>query len=129
MGNSKAHNWSLVSPLPVVEYVSEHDEYLVHWNGYVMPHVIALNVALADYKARPTPAMIRMMNDRYRKLYEDKVFGDPKWAVFVFDEDRFNPYHYFVRKMSEHFYNSGVLDNMDVKEVFHLFDYRKAVKG
>ena len=39
-------SWSLLDTKPVMLYIEKCDEYLVYWNGVVMPHKMSLCMAM-----------------------------------------------------------------------------------
>ena len=55
-------SWSMLDPKPVLLYLSNLDEYIVYWNGKVMPHAMALNMALETYGIYATPEMKPLWN-------------------------------------------------------------------
>jgi hypothetical protein len=61
--------WSLLDFRPVVKYVPNCDDYIVYWNGIVMPHKMALCIASQLFGVYPTPEMKIVLQENYCKLY------------------------------------------------------------
>lgn len=77
------YSWSLLDPRPVLRYVEECDEYIVYWNGIVMPHLMALNFTMERFNMYPSPEMKRMMASNYEKIYYSGGFGHRNWDEIV----------------------------------------------
>jgi hypothetical protein len=62
------HSWSLLDPKPVLRYVSHVDDYIVYWNGVVMPHSMALCMAMERLGIWPTPEMKMALEKTYEQI-------------------------------------------------------------
>jgi hypothetical protein len=116
-------SWSLLDPKPVMLYLQELDEYIVYWNGIVMPHSMALCMAMEYIQIWPTPEMKNAMEENYRRIYYANGFDTRAWdhkveAGFV--------YPYLKRIMGEHL--KKTLEGRDFKDVLDWFDYSRARK-
>lgn len=63
-----AYMMSLLKPQPVVARVVEFDEYVVFWNGIVMPYAAALYVATRSSNVFPTMTVKDRIDDSFRRL-------------------------------------------------------------
>ncbi len=114
-------SWSLLDPRPVLLYLEHHDEYLVFWNGLVMPHIFALHMAVELYGIYPTPEMKKARLTTYKKLYYTNAFNTRAWDSRVKDGDVFT----FLK----HLLNAHIAKTCEGKtlpEVLDWFDYKKA---
>ena len=59
---------SLLGPRPVVARVVEFDEYVVFWNGIVMPYAAALYIATRSGNVYPTPNVTKHIDESFRRL-------------------------------------------------------------
>lgn len=116
-------SWSLLDPKPVLLYLSKHDDYIVYWNGIVMPHTMALCMAMEFYGIYPTPEMKTALEKTYEKLYYGNAFETRAWDNLV----KGSPvYPYLKNKMIDHL--KKVIGEADAegKDVIGWFDYDKA---
>ncbi len=113
--------WSLLDAKPVVLYLEHHDDYIVYWNGIVMPHTMALCMAMEFAGIYPTPEMKTAMESNYRKLYYAGAFNTRAWDLKVAESP---VYPYLKRIMADHF--KDFLDVADPSIVLGWFDYSKA---
>ena len=113
--------WSLLDPKPVLCYLSQHDEYIVYWNGIVMTHSQALNMAMEYLGIFPTPEMKTAMQTTYNKLYYAGAFETRSWDNIVSSGDTYTP----IRKWMKDHLNLHV-KNAEAKEVLGWFDYKRA---
>lgn len=118
------HTWSLLDPKPVLLYVDRCDEYIVYWNGIVMPHKMALAMSMeAVCGIYPTPEMKTAMERDYEKLYYANAFNTRAWDHKVSESPL---YPYLKRIMADHL--KKVLENRTPQEVLKWFDYSMARK-
>ena len=113
--------WSLLDAKPVLLYLQHHDEYIVYWNGVVMPHSMALCMSMEFAGIYPTPEMKTAMEATYRKLYYAGAFNTRAWDLKVSESP---VYPYLKRIMAEHF--KGLMEDADPSVVLGWFDYNKA---
>lgn len=59
---------SLLGPRPIVARVVEHDEYVVFWNGIIMPYAAALYIATRSGNVYPTPNVTKHIDNSFRRL-------------------------------------------------------------
>lgn len=114
-------SWSLLDPKPVLLYLPKVDEYIVYWNGNVMPHTMALSMTMEFFGIYPTPEMKNALEDTYRRIYYTNGFGTRAWDSKV---ESGPVYHYLKRIMLDHL--KKVLENKDAKDVLKWFDYQRA---
>ena len=117
------YSWSLIDPRPVLKYVDLLDEYIVYWNGAVMSHPIALNIAMEHLGMYPTPAMKAAMVKDHARIYYCNGFGSQpeNWRDIIKSR---STYRYLSRFMCDHV--AEVVKQHDPIEVFMWFDYSKA---
>lgn len=63
-----AYTMSLLGPRPVVALVKEHNEYIVFWNGIIMPYAAAMYLALEGGNIYPTPQVKSCLGNAFRRL-------------------------------------------------------------
>lgn len=63
-----AYTMSLLDPKPVVALVKEHNEYIVFWNGIIMPYAAALYLAVEGGNIYPPPQAKSCIRDAFRRL-------------------------------------------------------------
>lgn len=117
------YQWSLISPFPVLKYLPKHDEYIVYWNGIVMPHIIALNIAMNKLGIFVSYHVYESMEATYNKLYYAGAFGDRQWDFYLGNEDR-RIITYLNSIMNEHATN--VVKGNTPAEVLSWFNYKNA---
>jgi len=117
------HTWSLLDPRPVLLYLDKSDEYIVYWNGVVMPHTIALCIAMENFGIWPTPEMKTSMERDYERIYYANGFDTRAWDEKVSNSPVFP---YLKRIMTEHV--KKVIEGKDARDVIGWFDYSKARK-
>ena len=117
-------SWSLLDPKPVLFYVSKSDDYIVYWNGIVMPHSMALCMAMEQACGiYPTPEMKTVLEQGYERLYYSNAFDTRAWDSKVEGSPL---YPYLKRIMQDHL--KKVIEDKDPKEVLSWFDYERARK-
>lgn len=114
-------SWSLIDPKPVLLYLQKHDEYIVYWNSVVMPHSMALCMAMEKLGIYATPEMKRAMEQTYERLYYGGAFETRAWDQRV---ESGPVYPYLKRIMQEHL--RKVTENREKKELLGWFDYSRA---
>jgi hypothetical protein len=117
------YSWSLLDPKPMLIYLDYHDDYIVVWNGVVMPHIMALCMAMELFGIFPTPEMKTAMESNYRKLYYANAFDTRSWDSQVTSNEL---YHYLKRIMGKHLIKT--LENKKPQEVLSWFNYNRARK-
>lgn len=113
-------SWSMLDPKPVLVYLTQHDEYIVYWNGIAMTHSQALNMALEFMGIFPTPEMKQAMVHTYQKLYYADAFETRAWDDMAQSET----YTRLKKWMKDHLI--AHLKDADAKEVLGWFDYKRA---
>lgn len=116
-------SWSLLDPRPVMMYLHDIDEYIVYWNGIVMPHTMALCLAMEFYGVWATPEMKTSMEKDYERIYYANGFQTRAWDAKVSSSP---VYPYLKRIMSDHL--KKVVSGKDAKDVLGWFDYSRARK-
>jgi hypothetical protein len=116
-------SWSLLDPKPVLMYLHNLDEYIVYWNGIVMPHAMALSIAMEGVGIYPTPEMKDCLEKNYRKIYYSNGFDTRAWDSQI---SKGFVYSYLKRVMHEHV--SSITENKPAQEILGWFDYSKARK-
>jgi len=117
------HSWSLLDPKPMLIYLDYHDDYIVVWNGVVMPHTMALCMAMELFGIFPTPEMKTAMEVNYRKLYYANAFDTRSWDNQAASNEL---YSYLKRIMGKHLIKT--LENKKPQEVLSWFNYNRARK-
>jgi hypothetical protein len=107
-------------------YIDQCDEYIVYWNGVVMPHTMALCMAM-EYASGiyPTPEMKTALEKDYERLYYSNAFNTRAWDLKVADSP---VYPYLKRIMKEHLTKVIQEPKRPAAEVLGWFDYSKARK-
>lgn len=116
-------SWSLLEPRPVLLYLPKLDEYIVYWNGKVMPHTMALNMSLEYFGIYSTPEMKTAMEQDYKKIYYSNGFETRAWDLKVAESPL---YPYLKRVMKEHLDNLLGDSKRDISEVLGWFRYERA---
>ncbi len=114
-------SWSLLDPRPVLLYLSHLDEYIVYWNGIVMPHSMALCMAMESFGVWATPEMKTSMEKTYERIYYANGFDTRAWDRKVSNSPI---YPYLKRIMNDHLLK--VVKDKEAKDVLGWFDYKKA---
>ena len=118
--------WSLLDNRPVLKYVSNCDDYIVYWNGIVMPHKMALCIAGRLIGVYPTPEMKIVMQENYLKLYYANSFGSlGKWYHLVTNRQMYN----VVENHMMNHLNELQQQNIPGAEVLGWFDYNRVAIG
>ena len=117
------HTWSLLDPRPVLLYLDKSDEYIVYWNGVVMPHTMALCIAMENFGVWATPEMKTAMERDYERIYYANGFDTRAWDGKVSDSPVFP---YLKRIMAEHV--KKVIEGKEARDVIGWFEYSKARK-
>ncbi len=117
-------SWSMLDPKPVLFYFSNCDDYIVYWNGIVMPHTMALCMAMEHACGiYPTPEMKTALEKNYERLYYSNAFETRAWD----DKVSSSPlYPYLKRIMSEHI--QTLVEKYDAVQVLSWFNYERARK-
>jgi len=114
-------SWSLLDPKPVLLYLEHLDEYIVYWNGVVMPHSMALCMSMEHMGIYPTPEMKTALEKNYDRIYYSNGFQTRAWDSRV----QASPvYPYLKRIMADHI--AKVFDGKNPKDVLSWFDYKRA---
>lgn len=116
-------SWSLIDPKPVLLYLENHDDYIVYWNGVVMPHSMALCMAMEYFGIYPTPEMKTAMEKNYEILYYSGAFNTRAWDSRV---DLSPLYPYLKRIMKDHI--SKLIEKNEPNTILGWFDYKKSRK-
>jgi len=115
--------WSLLDPKPVPIYLQHQDDFIVYWNGIVMPHRMALVLAMEHFGIYPTPEVKTALRKNYERLYYSGAFQTRAWDQMVSNSGS-EIISYLRRKMQDHL--SKTLENRTAQEVFAWFDYKRA---
>lgn len=115
------HSWSLLDPKPVLLYLPQHDDYIVYWNGVVMPHSMALCMAMEVIGIWATPEMKTVMEKNYERLYYAGAFNTRAWDSRVASGP---VYSYLKRCMGEHIIKT--VEGKEPKEILGWFNYNRA---
>ncbi len=117
------HSWSLVDPRPVAVYLVNVDDYLVYWNGKVMPHLMAMNMVMEYFGMYPTPEMKTAMEKNYERIYYSNGFATRAWDRRV----QSGPIYPYLKRIMEPHLKSLITDKAKtISEVLSWFDYSKA---
>jgi len=119
MRNEQA--WSLLDPKPVLIYVETLDDYIVYWNGVVMPHSMALCMTMEYIGVWPTPEMKTAMEQNYDRIYYAGGFQTRAWDRRV---ESGHIYPYLKRIMGDHI--SKTIEGKDPSEILGWFNYQRA---
>jgi hypothetical protein len=114
-------SWSLLDPRPVLLYIPNVDDYIVYWNGVVMPHSMALCMAMEYIGIYATPEMKTCMEKNYSRLYYSNAFGTRAWDSKVEGSPL---YPYLKRIMQNHL--KKLVEGKEAKDILSWFDYTKA---
>jgi len=117
--------WSLLDPRPVLLYLSNLDEYIVYWNGVVMPHKMALCMSMEHFGIWATPEMKTAMEKDYERIYYAGGFQTRAWDRKVAGSPL---YPYLKRIMQDHLKKVITEKGTEAKDVLAWFDYKKARK-
>jgi hypothetical protein len=125
----KEKSWSMIDPRPVLKYIPRCDDYIVYWNGIVMPHKMALIIGMQLLNIFPTPEMKRAANENYKKLYFSNAFGDEskEWVNLVNNNKNTSTIYNIVLKSIQKHITSLKEKNYSGKEVLGWFDYSRAI--
>jgi hypothetical protein len=115
------HSWSLLDPKPVLLYLPQHEDYIVYWNGVVMPHSMALCIAMEYINLWPTPEMKSEMEKTYRRLYYGGAFNSRAWDNRAGNGE---VYSYLKRCMADHL--KKFMEGKTGQEILSWFDYGRA---
>lgn len=114
--------WSLLDTRPVLKYVPQCDDYIVYWNGIVMPHKMALCLAGRLINVYPTPEMKIVLEENYLKLYYVNAFGSlGKWNDLVTNRQMYN----VVENHMMNHLNELQQQNIPGAEVLGWFNYNR----
>jgi len=115
------HSWSLLDPRPVLLYAKHIDDYVVYWNGVVMPHNMALCMTMEYLGIFPTPEMKISLEKTYHRLYYSNTFETRAWDIRV---ENGMLYPYLKRIMAEHIKKQ--VEERDPREILSWFDYSRS---
>lgn len=115
-------SWSMLDPKPILCYLSKFDEYIVVWNGAVMPYSYALCLASERYQVYTSPAMLASMHKTYTKLYYAGAFGRAANWQAIIQERR--TYGYLKLFMKNHL--DTLCANKSAAEMMGWFDMDNA---
>lgn len=73
----------MLDPRPVVLYLPKYDDYLVVWNGAIMPLVHAQYIAAWWMGIYVSKSVITELDQRYYKLYYAGAFGEQDWDHMI----------------------------------------------
>jgi hypothetical protein len=118
------HSWSLLDPKPVLFYVDNVDDYIVYWNGVVMPHSMALCIAMEFLGVFPTPEMKLALERNYSKLYYANAFNTRAWDRKAASGAL---YPYLKHITADHV--KKTIEGKDPKDVLGWFNYKRARKN
>ena len=121
--DEEEYAWSLISPLPVMVFLPKHDDYIVYWNGAVMPHLLAMNLAMKNFGIFPSPSVRTAIEENYKKLYYADAFGNRQWDTFL-DSEGYSVFRYMNSVMHRHIHTT--LENKTPMEVLDWFNYKHA---
>lgn len=114
-------SWSMVDPKPVMTYVSSSDDYIVYWNGVVMPHSMALCLAMEHFGIFATPEMKYCMEQQFRDLYYANAFQRRDWDEKVASGNLYST----VRRLIQDHLNC-CMEGKKAKDVLGWFCYSRA---
>lgn len=117
------YSWSLLDPRPILKYVDFLDEYIVYWNGVLMPHGVALNLAMEMFKIFPTPTMKAELHLTYKRIYYSNGFGEMphEWEDAI---STGRVYSYLRNLLYPHI--KEVVEKHEPQEVLGWFAYSRA---
>ena len=115
------HSWSLLDPKPVLFYVDNVDDYIVYWNGVVMPHSIALCIAMEFLGVFPTPEMKLALERNYSRLYYANAFNTRAWDRKAASGAL---YPYLKHIMTDHV--KKTVEGKEPKDILGWFNYKRA---
>jgi len=118
----KEKAWSLIAPQPVIFLVPSHNEYFVYWDGFLMPYLVAFNLAMENYQIYPSPKMKEEMFTKYRQLYYSGAFG------FTIDNfENFAPagLYGYVRQTIGTKVKDQLLKKNTITEVLNMFNLER----
>ena len=121
--HEKEYAWSLISPLPVMLYLPKHDDYIVYWNGTVMPHIMALNLTMKCLGIFPTPSVKDAIEKNYNRLYYAGAFGDRQWDEFI-NKEGYSVFRYMNSIMHRNIQKT--IEGKTPMEVLNWFNYNNA---
>jgi hypothetical protein len=120
-------SWSMIDPRPVLKYVPKCNDYIVYWNGVVMPHSMALAQGMTLLNIHPTPEMKRVLHENYYKLYYSDAFGvGRQWESTVRYYQELCIWPLFSRYMEAHL-NSLKQQNYSGSDILKWFDYNRII--
>jgi hypothetical protein len=114
-------SWSLLDPKPVLLYLPNSDEYIVYWNGVVMPHAMALCMAMEFIGIYATPEMKTSLEENYKRIYYANGFDTRAWDHQITTQP---VYSYLKKVMKDHLFK--IMDGKEPKDVLQWFDYNRA---
>lgn len=114
-------SWSMLDAKPVLIYLQKHDEYIVMWNGAIMPYAHALCIAGERLGIYTSPSMRNEMNSTFFKLYYAGAFGEQHWDNIV-EENR--TYNYLRGFMFEHM--NKISEISTGNDILRWFDFSNA---
>lgn len=117
----KERAWSMLDTKPVILYLTHHDEFIVVWNGIVMPYIFAQCMAAERFGVYISPAMCDALKNTYNRLYYAGAFRTREWDHIVINT---SVYHYLIKIMTEHL--DKVCQNKTGKEIMSWFDTNNA---
>lgn len=92
--------WGSVDPRPIVMYLPEQDDYMVVWNGVILPLVHAQCMAFEWIGVWAGAAIYRELDLRYRELYLAGAFGSRNWDGII--AENASTYHLLKRILFDH---------------------------
>ena len=120
---SAEKSWSLLDHRPVLKYIPKCDDYIVYWNGIVMPHKMALCIGGILLNIFPTPEMRTQLQKNYLRLYYANAFDcSGSWDHIIHEGTEM--YGFFNRYMGKHL-EFIKEQNIPGSEVLGWFDYSR----
>lgn len=99
----KEHTWSILDPKPILFYVRDCKDYLVLWNGILMPHKLALNLAMEfSCGMFPTPEIKNAIVESFI-IFEKYFLTSSKSELRDYVINQFINYRY--KEDKESYYN------------------------
>lgn len=114
-------SWSMVDPKPILKYVPVSDDYIVYWNGVVMPHSMALCLAMEYFGVFPTPEMKNSMEQQFKDLYYANAFQRRDWEQKVASGNLYSTLRHLTQDHLKSF-----LEDKQAKDVLGWFCYSRA---
>ena len=92
-------SWSKLDARPVIMYLPEQDDYMVAWNGVILPFVHAQCMAFEWVGVWVGSSVQDALNHRYQELYFAGAFGSRQWDDIALEN---NTYNFLKRYLIKH---------------------------